>query len=252
MRLVGAAVGLIALAPSVLHAQASPAAALRREIQQAVRAYVDAYNQADVGAVAEMYGRQPGVTSAGDGEILRGWDRIREFFDEFIGAEGTYKIALGSVDVTPLGPGYAMALGSYTITGGVPGESAQQRGAMTLVFQKIQGAWKVIHDHTSSEGEEIEEASSVLDEASLVAAMKSDLRNLVTAEEAFFADSVHYTANLGHLRYRPSVGNTVRVTLTVDGWTAVMTNPRTAVRCVIFVGARGIAPAVKEGAPACR
>src|SRR4051812_36440790 len=36
-------------------------------------------------------------------------------------------------------------------------------------------------------------------EKAYVAQMKSDLRNLVNAEEAFFADSVHYTAAVANL-----------------------------------------------------
>lgn len=252
MKLVLPALGFLALAPAWLSAQTSPAATLRREVQQAVRAYIDAVNQADFGTVAEMYSKQPGVTSVGNGEIVRGWDRIREALDEFIGTEGTYKVTLGSVDVTPLGPGYAMALGSYTITTGAAGQSPPERAAITLVFQKVQGEWKIIHEHSSSEGEEIAEPEAPVDEASFVAAMKSDLRNLVTAEEVFFADSVSYTANVSHLPYRPSPGNTVRITLTGDGWTAIMTNPGTAVTCVIYVGSTPRAPAVKEGLPACR
>src|SRR5437899_11519654 len=34
-------------------------------------------------------------------------------------------------------------------------------------------------------------------EKAYIASMKSDLRNLITAEEAYFADSVKYTSNLG-------------------------------------------------------
>src|SRR4051812_2766533 len=43
-------------------------------------------------------------------------------------------------------------------------------------------------------------------EKAYVAQMKSDLRNLVNAEEAFFADSVHYTATMAQLNYRQSTG----------------------------------------------
>ena len=39
-----------------------------------------------------------------------------------------------------------------------------------------------------------------------VTAMKSDLRNLVTAEEAFFSDSSHYTTVLGNLKFNVSSG----------------------------------------------
>ena len=37
-----------------------------------------------------------------------------------------------------------------------------------------------------------------------VASMKSDLRNLATAEEAFFYDSTYYTTNLALLNFTPT------------------------------------------------
>jgi prepilin-type N-terminal cleavage/methylation domain-containing protein len=43
-------------------------------------------------------------------------------------------------------------------------------------------------------------------EKAYIAAMKSDLRNLVTAEESYFADNVTYTSNLG-TNYNSSPGN---------------------------------------------
>lgn len=57
-------------------------------------------------------------------------------------------------------------------------------------------------------------------EREYVAAMKSDLRNLVTAEEAYFADSVKYTATVGPggLNFTVTPGNTPpHITLTADG-----------------------------------
>ena len=41
-------------------------------------------------------------------------------------------------------------------------------------------------------------------EKAYIAAMKSDLRNLVTAESAFFADSVKYTPDVPQLHFKPS------------------------------------------------
>src|SRR5256884_8110159 len=51
-------------------------------------------------------------------------------------------------------------------------------------------------------------------EKAYLASMKSDLRNLITAEEAYFADSVKYTSNLGTAYNVTSgvVGPTITVT----------------------------------------
>src|SRR5438477_6667987 len=67
-------------------------------------------------------------------------------------------------------------------------------------------------------------------EKAYLASMKSDLRNLVTAEEAYFADSVKYSASIGAggVTFTQSTGNTAPViTTTADGWTANITNVST-------------------------
>jgi len=92
-------------------------------------------------------------------------------------------------------------------------------------------------------------------DAVYVAAMRADLRNLVTAEEAFFADSVKYTVKIGPggLEYGVHEGNTwPTIRLTRDGWTATIGNRNTPTRCAIFVGATSLPPATKEGAPMCQ
>jgi len=92
-------------------------------------------------------------------------------------------------------------------------------------------------------------------EKALVAGMKVDLKNLVTAEEAYFADNVTYTATLGNLNYNVSTGNTINlisITATGTGWNATATNVGTAHTCGIFIG--NAAPPMTgqvEGQPVC-
>jgi type IV pilus assembly protein PilA len=113
-------------------------------------------------------------------------------------------------------------------------------------------------------------------EKAVVASMKSDLRNLVTAQEAFFSDNQDYagggpyvgdgtqytqangTAGAGTLAFTPSANNTIVVTyVDAAGWSATGTNPAvTGVpnTCGVYVGAVGNSPdpSIKaEGAPAC-
>src|SRR5438874_8843088 len=64
-------------------------------------------------------------------------------------------------------------------------------------------------------------------EKAYLASMKSDLRNLVTAEEAYFADSVKYSSTIGAggVTFSQSTGNTLPViNTTADGWTANIKN----------------------------
>src|SRR5947199_964701 len=94
-------------------------------------------------------------------------------------------------------------------------------------------------------------ALPITKEKAYLASMKSDLRNLVTAEEAYFADSVKYTTNLGTAFSTTSgvVGPTIATS--ADGWTAWVKHTTTTKTCAIYVGSTSLAPASKEGEPKC-
>ena len=91
-------------------------------------------------------------------------------------------------------------------------------------------------------------------EKAYMAAMKSDLRNLVTAEEAYFADNTTYTSDAAVMSYNSSAG--VAVAITVDktvpvGFSAIATHSGTAETCAIYIQAAKVAPAINEGEPKC-
>jgi type IV pilus assembly protein PilA len=108
-------------------------------------------------------------------------------------------------------------------------------------------------------------------EKAVLAGMKSDLRNLVTAEEGFFSDNQTYSTTLGAAQvntaaggacggtvvFVPTAGNViVPASCTSAGWNATVTNPtlKGAIKtCGIYVGsgAPPNAAVVNEGAPAC-
>ena len=87
-----------------------------------------------------------------------------------------------------------------------------------------------------------------------ITAMKSDLRNLVTAEEAFFADSSKYTSTITQLKFSSTSGVNTPVVATGAGyWTATTTHTQLAgSECGIGVNTTN--PRVTtagEGEPAC-
>jgi prepilin-type N-terminal cleavage/methylation domain-containing protein len=90
-------------------------------------------------------------------------------------------------------------------------------------------------------------------EKAYVAAMKSDLRNLVTAQESYFADQVTYTTSQTSLNYTPSTGVTVSIgAATGTGWSATAKHNGTSQTCGIFVGsATAPVSGANEGEPKC-
>jgi prepilin-type N-terminal cleavage/methylation domain-containing protein len=91
-------------------------------------------------------------------------------------------------------------------------------------------------------------------EKAYIAAMKTDLRNLATAEEAFFYDSAKYTVNFAQMNgYAPTVGVAVTVNeATSKGWSATAVSVNTARQCYVFSGtAVPIGSATIEGNISC-
>lgn len=110
-------------------------------------------------------------------------------------------------------------------------------------------------------------------EKAVLASMKSDLRNLVTAQEAFFSDNNTYAAGIGAVQvnaagtppaggvvaFVPTQGNVFAAltNVTAAGWTASVTNPAvTGVpnTCGVYTGVAANTPnaaVTQEGAPDC-
>lgn len=85
------------------------------------------------------------------------------------------------------------------------------------------------------------------------ATIKSDLKNLSTAEESFFYENRRYSTDLDSLKARPSNGVILTITLDGAGWQAVAYHPSSwPQRCALYYGTTTpIAPATTEGVIAC-
>jgi type IV pilus assembly protein PilA len=85
-------------------------------------------------------------------------------------------------------------------------------------------------------------------EKAYLTAMKSDLRNLVTAEEAYFAEWATYTSALTSTQYRNSTGvSLLGITPTTGGFSASVDYAGgTTKTCQITVGSGS-----KDGEPVC-
>lgn len=86
----------------------------------------------------------------------------------------------------------------------------------------------------------------------IVAGMKSDLRNLAAAEEAYYVDNKTYASDVDDLAFRSSPEVVLTLQADEDGWTARATHPATARECGLFVGAIApLSPARGEGIVWC-
>ena len=86
------------------------------------------------------------------------------------------------------------------------------------------------------------------------AAMRTDLRNLATAQESYFYSNDVYTTDPAALNFTMSPGVVITIPeATKAGWSAVATHPLApALKCALFLGgAAPVGPATVEGQIAC-
>lgn len=86
------------------------------------------------------------------------------------------------------------------------------------------------------------------------AALRSDLRNLATAQEAYLYDNLTYTSNLVAMGFKTTSGVVFTFgAATAGGWSATATHPLAyPIKCALFIGGVApVAPATIEGLMAC-
>jgi prepilin-type N-terminal cleavage/methylation domain-containing protein len=90
---------------------------------------------------------------------------------------------------------------------------------------------------------------------SYTASLRSDLRNLATAEEAYFYSNNAYTNSLTDLNISLSSGVTITFgTTNAAGWAAKVTHPLAwPIECAMFIGGvPPVPPAANEGLMVCQ
>lgn len=90
---------------------------------------------------------------------------------------------------------------------------------------------------------------------SYAATLKSDLRNLATAEEAYFYETGTYASSVSALNVSLTSGVTITFgTVNAGGWAASVTHPLAyPIQCAMFMGGvPPIAPATVEGILVCQ
>ena len=90
-------------------------------------------------------------------------------------------------------------------------------------------------------------------EKAYVSAMKSDLRNLAAAEEAYFADNLQYTTSVVAVDVNISQSVTLSIPVgTAQGWRATAAHTGTSMDCELYYGTvSGESTANQEGVVQC-
>ena len=118
------------------------------------------WNAGDLNGFLDDYWQSDDLTFSGSSGVTRGWEDVRQRYLRSYWAPGATRDSLRfeEIEVTVLNADHALALGRYVLYRPEGGGTVTGTGYFSLVLRRTEGAWKIIHDHTSAtppeEGEE--------------------------------------------------------------------------------------------------
>lgn len=108
-----------------------------------------AWNAGDLDAFMAGYARSPDLVFTSGSKVRRGWEETRAKYQARYGSDPATMghLSFEILEVQPLGADGAVVLGRWTLTNTPEAGS----GVFSVVFERRDGRWKVVHDHTSSD-----------------------------------------------------------------------------------------------------
>jgi beta-aspartyl-peptidase (threonine type) len=130
---------------SVAAAQGPGATAARSVLD----AQVEAWNRGDLEGFMATYWRSPDLVFCSGGTVTRGWDETLARYRKRYQSEGREmgRLRFDGIEVIPLGEDAALARGAWRL---VMTDGKEPHGLFTLLLRRLDGAWRIVHDHTSS------------------------------------------------------------------------------------------------------
>ncbi len=130
-------------------------AADAKAVRAVLEAQAAAWNKGDLDGFMAGYWNSPDLTFISGGTLTTGWKATKERYEKRYKADGKEMGALTFSDlhVEVLSPTAAMVRGKFELVFAKETDPKKKTasGRYTLIVKKIDGAWKVTHDHTSAD-----------------------------------------------------------------------------------------------------
>lgn len=130
-------------------------AADAKAVRAVLEAQAAAWNKGDLDGFMAGYWNSPDLTFISGGTLTKGWKATKERYEKRYKADGKEMGALTFSDlhVEVLSPTAAMVRGKFELVFAKETDPKKKTasGRYTLIVKKIDGAWKVTHDHTSAD-----------------------------------------------------------------------------------------------------
>src|SRR5215210_1470439 len=144
--------GQLAAAPARTRraAQTPAEAAQASAVRAAFDSLVDGIRRADAAAVAKLYWNSSQLTVFNNnGTVTKSYEQARSNRESLYAKVSDVKLDVRDVRVKTLGPSGAVVTCLWEQSQTADGQPEHATGRLTIVYQKIGDAWKIVHTHTS-------------------------------------------------------------------------------------------------------
>ena len=121
----------------------------RLPVRALLDAQVAAWNRGDLEGFMAGYWRSPELVFCSGATLTKGWDATLERYRKRYQAEGREmgRLSFDAIEVLPMGEDAAAARGAFRLR---MSDGTEPHGLFTLLLRRLDGAWRIVHDHTSS------------------------------------------------------------------------------------------------------
>ncbi|MDZ7640255.1 MAG: nuclear transport factor 2 family protein [Bryobacterales bacterium] len=126
------------------------AADAKSEVLAVMRMQQEAWNRGDLDGFMEGYEKSAAITFVGK-TVARGYDGLVERYRRTYGdREKMGTLSFSELEFRPLGEESAFLIGRFELKRSEAG-GGDASGRFTVVFQKSEKGWRIVHDHTSAD-----------------------------------------------------------------------------------------------------
>ena len=122
-------------------------------IQAMLLSSASSWNAGDLDGFLDDYLNSDALTFSGSEGVTRGWANVRERYLRTYWAPGMVRDSLSFEDIEVISVGDtdgALALGRYVLFSREEEGREPASGHFSLVLRRVDGEWRIIHDHTSA------------------------------------------------------------------------------------------------------
>ena len=117
------------------------------QIRSILRAQQDAWNRGDIDGFMNGYARSGSTVFISEDSVRRGWETVRaRYRRKYSDRAKMGTLSFSDIEINLLSSDAAVVLGRWRL------ERAKDRphGRFTLIFRRLPGGWRIVHDHTSA------------------------------------------------------------------------------------------------------